>query len=197
MKTKALSTLLPFLVILALLAGCAAPVAAPAESGAAAPDAATAAPAAPQAYVDVVYDLPDLGGRAIAAAVANDFTPLQYIDPATSEAVGWEYDAMEELCRRLNCVVDWQNTSWDGMIAAIAAGQYDIGMDGITITEERAQEVDFSAPYMQSQQFMLVRADDDRFTTPAEFAANTELLVCHRRQRRTHQRRAAAGHLYR
>ncbi|MBP8292915.1 MAG: transporter substrate-binding domain-containing protein [Caldilineaceae bacterium] len=177
MKTKALSTLLPFLVILALLAGCAAPVAAPAEPGAAAPGAATAAPAAPQAYVDVVYDLPDLGGRAIAAAVANDFTPLQYIDPSTSEAVGWEYDAMAELCRRLNCVVDWQNTSWDGMIAAIAAGQYDIGMDGITITEERAEQVDFSAPYMQSQQFMLTRADEDRFTTPAEFAANTELLV--------------------
>jgi ABC-type amino acid transport substrate-binding protein len=63
------------------------------------------------------------------------------------------------------------------MIAAIAPGQFDIGMDGITITDERAEQVDFSAPYMQSQQFMLVRADEDRFTTPAEFAANPNLLV--------------------
>jgi ABC-type amino acid transport substrate-binding protein len=49
----------------------------------------------------------------IAAAVANDYTPLQFIDPNTGEAVGWEYDAMAEICRRLNCVVEWQNTSWD------------------------------------------------------------------------------------
>ena len=81
------------------------------------------------------------------------------------------------LCRRLNCVVDWQTTSWDAMIPAIADGQYDVGMDGITITDERAQQVDFSAPYMTSQQFMLVRADEDRFATPEEFAADEELLI--------------------
>ncbi len=63
------------------------------------------------------------------------------------------------------------------MIAAVADNQFDVGMDGITITEERATQVDFSVPYMTSQQFMLVRADDDRFTTAEEFAADPELLV--------------------
>ncbi|MEJ2212329.1 MAG: transporter substrate-binding domain-containing protein, partial [Anaerolineae bacterium] len=56
-------------------------------------------------------------------------------------------------------------------------GQFDVGMDGITITEDRAQEVDFSVPYMVSQQFMLVRADEDRFSTPEEFAADPDLLI--------------------
>ncbi|MBK8795963.1 MAG: transporter substrate-binding domain-containing protein [Anaerolineales bacterium] len=139
---------------------------------------AEATPAAVQdALPSVVDDLPDLGGRAVSAAMANDYTPLQFIDPATGEAVGWEYDAVTEICRRLNCVVEWNNSSWEAMIPAISAGQFDIGMDGITITEERAQQVDFSAPYMTSQQFMLVSAADDRFTTPAEFAADAELLV--------------------
>ena len=136
---------------------------------------------APSAVSDsrpnVVYDLPDLGGRVVSAAMANDYTPLQFIDPRTGEAVGWEYDAVAEICRRLNCTVEWNNTSWDAMIPAINGGQFDIGMDGITITEERAQQVDFSAPYMTSQQFMLVRADEARFSTPAEFAADAELLV--------------------
>jgi polar amino acid transport system substrate-binding protein len=50
-------------------------------------------------------------------------------------------------------------------------------MDGITITDERKQEVDFTDPYMTSQQFMLVRADEDRFSTPEEFAANEDLLI--------------------
>ncbi|MFN3333283.1 MAG: transporter substrate-binding domain-containing protein, partial [Caldilinea sp.] len=97
--------------------------------------------------------------------------------PATGEAVGWEYDAVTEICARLNCVVEWNNTSWDAMLAAISAGQFDIGMDGITITEERAQQVDFSMPYMTSQQFMLVRVDEDRFTTTAAFAADPDLLI--------------------
>ncbi|NJN81367.1 MAG: transporter substrate-binding domain-containing protein [Caldilineaceae bacterium] len=63
------------------------------------------------------------------------------------------------------------------MIAAVAGGQFDVGMDGITITEERAEQVDFSNPYLRSQQFMLVRADEERFSTPADFAADEEMLI--------------------
>ncbi|MGL4647953.1 MAG: transporter substrate-binding domain-containing protein, partial [Caldilineaceae bacterium] len=46
-----------------------------------------------------------------------------------------------------------------------------------TITAERAEQVDFSAPYIASQQFMLVRADEERFAAPADFAADANLLV--------------------
>jgi polar amino acid transport system substrate-binding protein len=121
--------------------------------------------------------LPDLGGRTVVAVTGNDYTPLNFIDPVSGKAVGWEYDAVNEICRRLNCTVDWQVTSWDTMIAAVKEGQFDVGMDGITITDERKQQVDFSVPYMVSQQFMLVRADETRFTTPQEFAADPNLLV--------------------
>jgi len=121
--------------------------------------------------------LPDLEGRTVVAVTGNDYTPLNFVDPVTGEAVGWEYDAVNEICRRLNCAVDWQVTAWDTMIAAVQEGQFDVGMDGITITDERKQQVDFSDAYMVSQQFMLVRADEDRFATPAEFGANEELLI--------------------
>jgi ABC-type amino acid transport substrate-binding protein len=133
--------------------------------------------APPAAEVPKTLRLPDLGGKAVVAVTGNDYTPLNFVDPTTGKAVGWEYDAVNEICRRLNCAVDWQVTSWDTMIAAVKEGQFDVGMDGITITDERKQEVDFSDPYMTSQQFMLVRADEDRFTTPEEFAANEELLI--------------------
>ena len=121
--------------------------------------------------------LPDLGGRTVVAVTENAYTPLNFVDPATGESVGWEYDAVNEICRRLNCTVDWQLASWDTMIAAVQTGQFDMGMDGITITDERKTQVDFSDPYMVSQQFMLVRADEDRFTTPAEFGADPALLI--------------------
>jgi len=126
---------------------------------------------------DAYDSLPDLNGRTVVAVTGNDYTPLNFVDPASGKAVGWEYDAVNEICRRLNCQVDWQVTAWDTMIAAVQEGQFDVGMDGITITDERKQQVDFSDPYMVSQQFMLVRADEDRFSTPEEFAANPDLLI--------------------
>jgi polar amino acid transport system substrate-binding protein len=169
----------------ALLAACgqqpqSAPAPAAQESAPAdaAPAAAAPAPAGGQpSDVAAVYDLPDLDGRTVVAVTANDYIPLNYVDPLSGQAEGLEYDAVNEICRRLNCVVDWQVAAWDTMIAAVRAGQFDVGMDGITITEERAQQVDFSIPYLRSQQFMLVRADETRFATPEEFAAAGDLLI--------------------
>jgi len=113
----------------------------------------------------------------VRAVTENAYTPLNFVDPATGEEVGWEYEATDEICRRLNCEVEWGVTSWDAMIPAVKDGQFDVGMDGITINDERKQQVDFSVPYMVSQQFMLVRADETRFTNASEFAINNDLLI--------------------
>ena len=121
--------------------------------------------------------LPDLKGRTIIAVTENAYTPLNFVDPKTGKAMGWEYDAVNEIGKRLNAKIVWKITSWDTMIQAVRDGQFDVGMDGITITEERAQQVDFSKPYMVSQQFMLVRADEKRFSDEKQFAANPKLLI--------------------
>lgn len=121
--------------------------------------------------------LPDLKGRTIVAVTENAYTPLNFVDPKTGKAVGWEYDAVNEIGRRLNARIVWKVTSWDTMIQAVRDGQFDVGMDGITITDERKQQVDFSIPYMVSQQFMLVRADEKRFPDETAFAANPKLLI--------------------
>jgi polar amino acid transport system substrate-binding protein len=126
---------------------------------------------------DVYDQLPDMEGRTLVAVTANDYLPLNFVDPQTGAAMGLEYDTVEEVCRRINCQVEWQLSSWETMIAAVAQGQFDVGMDGIGITEERAEQVDFSIPYMTSQQFMLVRADEDRFINAAEFGSLPELRI--------------------
>ena len=121
--------------------------------------------------------LPDLKSRKVVAVTGNDYTPLNFIDPKSGQAVGWEYDAVNEIGRRLNCQIEWKVSAWDTMISAVHNGQFDVGMDGITITEERKQQVDFSMPYMVSQQFMLVRADENRFANAAEFKKDEKLLI--------------------
>ena len=122
-------------------------------------------------------ELPDLGGKTIVAVTENAYTPLNFADPDTGEGIGWEYDAFNEIAKRLNATVDWQLASWDTMIQAVRDGQFDVGMDGITITDERKTQIDFSDPYMVSQQFMLVRADDERIAGPQSFADDADLLI--------------------
>ena len=121
--------------------------------------------------------LPDLGGKSVVVVTENAYFPLQFVDPASGKPVGWEYDAMEELSKRLNFKVEYQNTSWDAMIQAVSDKQYDMGMTGITIKDDRKEKVDFSDPYMRSEIFMLVRADESRFADPKAFAADEKLLV--------------------
>ena len=121
--------------------------------------------------------LPDLGGRKVVVVTENAYFPLQFVDSASGKAVGWEYDAVEALSKKLNFEVEYQNTSWDAMIQAVSDKQYDMGMTGITIKEERKEKVDFSDPYMRSEIFMLVRGDETRFSDPKAFAADEKLLI--------------------
>ncbi len=122
-------------------------------------------------------NLPDLKGRVVKAVTGNDYPPLNFVEASTGKAIGWEYDAVNEIGRRLNCEIEWNVTTWDTMISAVRAGQFDVGMDGITINAEREEQIDFSDPYMVSQQFMLVRKDEARFENEKEFAADKDLLI--------------------
>lgn len=121
--------------------------------------------------------LPDLGGREVVVATENAYPPLQFVDPASGDAIGWEYDAMAEIAERLNITPVYENISWDAMIAAVGEGQFDMGMTGITIREDRAEVVDFSDAYMRSEMVMMVRGDEARFTDAASFAADEDLLM--------------------
>lgn len=121
--------------------------------------------------------LPDLDGQEVVVVTENAYPPLQFVDPASGDAIGWEYDAMAEIAKRINITVVYQNTSWDAMIPAVSGGEYDLGMTGITIREDRAEMVDFSDKYMTSEMVMLVRADEERFSDAAGFAADDDLLM--------------------
>ncbi len=121
--------------------------------------------------------LPDLGGREVVVVTENAYPPLQFVDPASGKAIGWEYDAMAEIAKRLNFTVKYENISWDAMIPAVSQSQYDIGMTGITIRDDRKEKVDFSDPYMRSEMVMMVRGDETRFDDAKSFAANDDLLM--------------------
>jgi polar amino acid transport system substrate-binding protein len=132
--------------------------------------------AAPIVMPEDESELPDLGGRTIAVAIENAYPPFNFIDE-DGEGDGWDYAAIGEICVRLNCTPIYIETSWDGLILAVSQGEFDLSGNGITATEERAEIVDFSTGYVVLEQVLLVRADEERFSTVEEFVADEELTV--------------------
>ena len=107
----------------------------------------------------------DLKCREVTVAVENAYLPFNYIDPETGKADGWDYDVWDEICTRLHCKPVYTEAAWEGMIQAVADGQFDAAADGITITDERAEIVDFSDGYINIDQRLLVRIDEDRISS--------------------------------
>jgi polar amino acid transport system substrate-binding protein len=134
---------------------------------------AAGAPAAPA----VAAGLPDLGGREVIVAVENAYPPFNYIDEETGEAVGWDFDAWRAICGLINCTPVFKETAWEGIFEAAAAGEFDVAADGITITAERDEVVDFSDPYMLYGQVVLVRADETDITDKDALVELTEKTV--------------------
>jgi len=108
-------------------------------------------------------EVPDLGGRTISIAVENAYLPFNYIPADGGDPAGWDYDAFAAICELINCTPDFVPMQWDPMIDQVSQGVVDTAGDGISITEERAEVVDFSDPYMVVEQRFIARLDDDRF----------------------------------
>lgn len=121
--------------------------------------------------------LVDLSCREITIAVENAYLPFNYIALDTGLPGGWDYETWNEICTLLHCTPVFTEAAWEGVIQAVSDNQFDVAADGITITAERQEIVDFSIGYIKIQQRLLVRPGEDRFTSLDEFVTNPELIL--------------------
>lgn len=92
--------------------------------------------------------------------VASDtsFVPFEFEEDG--EYVGFDIDIINEIADRVGFEVDLATTNFDGIIPGLQTGTFDIAIAGITITEERAQTVDFTNPYYKSGLRIAVGVDN-------------------------------------
>ena len=109
--------------------------------------------------------LPDLDGCEFTFAVENAYLPFNYIDAADGEAKGWDYDVFNHMAELMNFVPVYVPAAWDGMIQAVSDGQFMIAGDGITITAERDEIIDFSYGYINLAQRLHVAVGYDDTTS--------------------------------
>ncbi len=119
----------------------------------------------------------DLDCQEITIAVENAYLPFNYISAKTGKPGGWDYETWAEICTRLHCSPVFVESAWDGMIQSVSQGQYDAAGDGVTITEERKEQVAFSMGYIKINQRLLVRLGETRFTSIEDIAANPEFVL--------------------
>jgi len=98
--------------------------------------------------------------------VATDATwpPMEFVNEQ-KEIVGFDIDLMKGIAKEAGFEVEFRNTAWDGIFAGLKNRQYDAIISSVTITEERKKEMDFSEPYINAGQVLIVRKDTAGVTT--------------------------------
>lgn len=113
----------------------------------------------------------DLGGRVVTVGSDTTYPPFEFV-VEDGTITGFDVELVDAICERVNCVAEFQSTAWDGIFAALAAGEFDMVASGVSITPERAQIVEFSDPYHVVAQAIAVRVEDAGVTFEELVAQN-------------------------
>lgn len=92
-------------------------------------------------------------------ATSADYPPYEFIQTAggKEEIVGFDVDIAKAIGEELGYEVEVQNVDFNGLIPALQAGRADFVMAGMTPTEERKQNVDFSKIYYEAKNTIVSR----------------------------------------
>lgn len=95
----------------------------------------------------------------IRIAVAPDLKPISYIKDG--ELTGYEMEILLLFAKEYGYKLDMSYMTFDAILPGVTTGKYDIGTGAVTITEERAQSVDFSESHLTVDVVMVVKDESD------------------------------------
>lgn len=176
---KLLAALVATLLVAGLLAACGTPAADPTPAPAQNPSAADPTPAAsaapeatPAAAQGAVERIKAAGELVMLTNAA--FPPFEYIGEGGKPA-GVDVEIAEAIAAELGVTLNVIDMDFDGIVMAVQTGKGDIGAAGMTNTEERRKNVDFSIDYLTTTQLIVVK--EDSAYASAEDLAGKEIGV--------------------
>lgn len=96
----------------------------------------------------------------ITVAMEGTWAPWTYHDE-DDNLVGFDVEVAKAVADELGVDVQYQEGEWDGLLAGVQSGRYDIMVNGVGYTEERAQAYTFSDPYCYNKTALIVRGDNE------------------------------------
>ncbi|GLC89828.1 basic amino acid ABC transporter substrate-binding protein [Lysinibacillus piscis] len=122
----------------------------------------------------------DGGKKVYKVGTEATFAPFESVD-ASGKIVGIDVDILQAIADEMDFAVEWENIGWEPVFQAVKNGEKDLGASGITITEDRQQEFDFTDPYYNSQLVIVVKEDspitEDSQITPLEQLKDKKISV--------------------
>ncbi len=99
--------------------------------------------------------------EAVTITVATDATwpPMEMVDK-NKDIIGFDIDFLTAVAKEGGFNVVFKNVAWDGIFAGVGAGKYDAIISSVTITEERKKKMDFSDPYINAGQILVIPKSD-------------------------------------
>lgn len=86
----------------------------------------------------------------------DTFAPMGFRDEE-GNLVGFDIDLARVTAERMGVEVEFKPVDWDGVILSLRSGMIDVIWNGLTITEERAKQINFTDPYMNNRQVIVVQ----------------------------------------
>ncbi|WP_054708348.1 transporter substrate-binding domain-containing protein [Bacillus sp. JCM 19041] len=117
----------------------------------------------------------ETGGDVVTYEVAtdNNFVPFEFIDIETNELIGFDIDLMNAIAEEAGFEVNFHQMDFSGALSGIEQGSYDAAINGMSITEERKENIDFSDPYYESGLVLAVAEDNDTIQSIDDLDSST------------------------
>lgn len=106
----------------------------------------------------------------ITIATSPDFPPFESL--SGGEIVGIEVDIVKLIAEKLGVEPVFEQMDFDSVLPGVQTGKFDVGMSGITVTEKRQKNADFTEPYFLAAQSIVVLSDSD-ITCKADLEGKT------------------------
>jgi arginine/lysine/histidine transporter system substrate-binding protein len=106
-------------------------------------------------------------GETVVMATSADYPPYEFIDSSSGsqEVVGFDVDIAQEIAEELGYELEINNIDFNGLIPALQSERADFVMAGMTPTEDRKQNVDFSQIYYEAANTIVTTKDSGLTTT--------------------------------
>ena len=108
----------------------------------------------------------------ITVAMEGTWAPWTYHDESDN-LVGYDVEVATKIAEKLGVEPKFVEGEWDGLLAGLDAGRYDIMVNGVDITPERAKKYDFSTPYAYNRTAVITQKDNDSIKTLEDLNGKT------------------------
>ncbi|PRR84432.1 ABC transporter substrate-binding protein [Clostridium luticellarii] len=99
----------------------------------------------------------------------DSFPPMEFRD-SQNALKGFDIDMANAIAKKLGVKAEFVGTEFNGIVLALKSGKFDVIISGMSITEDRKKQIDFSEPYVENAQIIITKTGNDTIKSSKDLA---------------------------